>query len=126
MDKLANLRLERWFLDKQSEAFVTASVNTAYKYEIAKETEKAIQIKIIRESAMPVSDWLVWIPKSAIVKEKEPEIIEDKGIHTENFDIVHKTFGKGKIIKEENGMLIVDFEGNEKAIMNNPAFVTLI
>ena len=59
--------LKIWFFnDKTTAAFKAAAVNAAYGYEVEKETEKAIQIRIYKKE-IP-TDWLIWFPKSVIEK----------------------------------------------------------
>lgn len=68
--KLMSLDLKQWFYDKNV-PLLMASVNVDYYYTIEKETEKAVQIKIInikRSENSLKKDWFVWIPKSAIVE----------------------------------------------------------
>ena len=64
MKKLFDIELAGWFLNKQSDAFIAASVNAAYVYEVTKETEKAIQISI---AVLPRGEWKMWMPKSVIL-----------------------------------------------------------
>lgn len=47
MKKLVDLNIEGWFLMK-NKVFTTASINVDYDYEVVKETEKAVQIKILK------------------------------------------------------------------------------
>jgi len=69
--ELFELKLKDWFWNKQTAAFQSASVNGAYCYEVKKETEKAIQILIYKDSKNfgnnhDTSNWTMWMPKSAI------------------------------------------------------------
>lgn len=67
MKKLFDIELVGWFLMKQSSAFMAASVNSAYVYEVINETEKAIQISITKKDAvLPRGEWKMWLPKSVI------------------------------------------------------------
>lgn len=69
MKQLFDLNLALWFLNK-NQCLCAAACNAAYYYEEIKETEKAIQIRIISKdwSKLEASrkNWTVWIPKSAI------------------------------------------------------------
>ena len=57
--------LKIWFFNnKTSAAFQAASVNAAYGYEIEKETEKAIMIRIYKNG--DPMNWVEWFPKSVI------------------------------------------------------------
>jgi len=72
MKKLFDIELAGWFLNKQSDAFIAASVNAAYVYEVTKETEKAIQISITKKDAvLPRGEWKMWMPKSVILNLNE-------------------------------------------------------
>ena len=69
--ELFELKLKDWFWNKQTAAFQSAIVNGAYCYEVKKETEKAIQILIYKDSKNfgnnhDTSNWTMWMPKSAI------------------------------------------------------------
>lgn len=69
--ELFELKLKDWFWNKQTAVFQSASVNGAYCYEVKKETEKAIQILIYKDSKNfgnnhDTSNWTMWMPKSAI------------------------------------------------------------
>lgn len=65
MKELFDIKLHAWFENKQHASFIAASINPDYKFEVIKETEKAIQIDIINEHKM-INNWTMWIPKSAI------------------------------------------------------------
>ncbi len=72
MRKLSDLKLKGWFEAKQSTAFIAASVNPKYFYEIQTETEKAIQICIKKENEIiPKGEWKMWLPKSVILNPEE-------------------------------------------------------
>lgn len=75
MKKLITLKLATWFEIKQKDAFHSASCNAHYFYEVTKETEKAIQITILKDGektwAKMMSPWTMWIPKSAIINISE-------------------------------------------------------
>lgn len=61
------MQFTTWFLMKQSNAaLINASNYTDWEYEVIKETEKAIQIKLDRPNRISFNDWNQWIPKSAI------------------------------------------------------------
>ena len=68
MKKLHEMEFKLWFLMKQSNAaLINASNYTDWEYEVIKETEKAIQIKLDRPNRSSLkADWHQWIPKSAI------------------------------------------------------------
>ncbi len=69
MKKLVDLKLAMWFLNK-NQYLLAAACNVAYEYEELKETEKAIQIRIISKDWSKLEaarkNWTVWVPKSAI------------------------------------------------------------
>ena len=71
MKKLITLRLETWFEKKQRDAFHNASCNAHYFFEVTKESEKAIQITILKDGAETwgcmEKPWTMWIPKSAVL-----------------------------------------------------------
>lgn len=128
MKKLTSLELKEWFVAKISTPLAAASVNTDYGYEIIKETEKAIQIRIVNtKKAIKTGEWLEWIPKSAIKSEEE--------VVTESFgfqgivgkEVEHKTFGKGTVIGESDNMVLtIDFNGEVKELFNSPSFIKII
>lgn len=67
--QLADLNFKMWWFDKQSTPFIHASVNAAYTYDVIRETEKAIQIRINKPSIFDDGSWKMWIPKSVIIGE---------------------------------------------------------
>lgn len=75
MKKLTDLQLAPWFMMKQSDAFINACINPKYCYVTINETEKAIQIRIIKPIRIELpekinysNEWKLWLPKSAIIK----------------------------------------------------------
>lgn len=66
MRKLSTLNFELWFLNKNP-ALCAVACNASYTYEIIKETEKAMQVKIDSpERSKLKAEWIQWIPKSAV------------------------------------------------------------
>lgn len=67
MKRLWDLQIKLWAM--KSNALLSASVNTEYFYEVVNQTEKAIQIHIVRKTNRGNTidhDWKVWLPKSAV------------------------------------------------------------
>lgn len=68
--RFCELVLKSWFVDKQPDSFLSAHVNGAYRFEVKKESEKAVQIRIFKQDKFSdtydSSNWFVWIPKSVI------------------------------------------------------------
>ena len=67
MKTLWELKIKTWAI--KSTALLNAIVNIAYCYEVVNETEKAIQIHIVRKTVhgnIVDHDWKVWLPKSAV------------------------------------------------------------
>lgn len=66
MKQFSKIQFVGWFIGKMKDWTVAASINPKYKYEIEKETEKAIQLHIFIENAIS-NGWYEWFPKSAII-----------------------------------------------------------
>lgn len=72
MKKVSELVFEGWYQEiiwKKDTPFTMIQSNASYTYEVVKETEKAVQIKIDSKERSPLKpDWFKWIPKSAIIR----------------------------------------------------------
>ncbi len=67
MKEFRKIKFANWFENKlMKESYNTcAMVNDGFTFEVIKETEKALQIKIINTKKL-CSFWNIWCPKSAI------------------------------------------------------------
>ena len=67
MKEFRNIKFKEWFENKlMKEAWNThAMVNDGFTFEVVRETEKALQIKINNTKKL-LSHWEIWCPKSAI------------------------------------------------------------
>lgn len=74
--KLIDMEIASWMIGKLPDPFTCACINGNYCFEVTKETEKAIQIRIWVEKPVTLkqqisgtyetSKWFQWLPKSAI------------------------------------------------------------
>lgn len=67
MKDFRNIKFKSWFENKlMKDAWNTAAmVNNGFAYEVEKETEKAILIRVTNTNKL-ASSWTIWAPKSAI------------------------------------------------------------
>lgn len=67
MKDFRKIKFAKWFENKlMKDPWNTAAmVNNGFEFEVLKETEKAVQIKIINTNKF-MSSWNIWAPKSSI------------------------------------------------------------
>lgn len=68
MKEFKDIKFASWFENKlMKEAWnVSAMASTGFPYEVERETEKAVLIKITNKRKL-LSSWTIWCPKSAIL-----------------------------------------------------------
>lgn len=64
--KFCEVKFKSWIIEKLESWVVAASVNTAYRFEVLKETEKAVQLHIFNPNNKLNNGFDKWLPKSSI------------------------------------------------------------
>lgn len=102
MKDFREIKFVTWFKNKlmQDAWNTSAMVNDDFTFEVAKETEKAIQLKVINTNKL-ANSWTIWCPKSAI--ENIDYILEE---------VKEEALEKAK--KEESGVERMDYKRFKK------------
>ena len=66
MKKFSEVRFEYWYAVKMGIKAVNAQANGDYTYSVEKETDKAVQLRIVKRNDSIENSFTIWAPKSAI------------------------------------------------------------